>query len=216
MATALNFSDLVEEHGDYLLRYALRHFPQRDQAEELVQDTFVAALEAAGRFEGRSTPRTWLTSILRFKIIDRIRLKSRNAQISIDEIAQDNLQSFFNKGGEWSKQAEPLSWRQSPDALIQQRDFLTTLRNCLDKLPQLIKHAFLLREIDELQTEEICNSLGITATNLRVMLFRGRLYLRQCLDLNWLGKAVEVDKIRDKVSSTKEMEPNSSDKMERK
>lgn len=189
VTVALDFTTLVDEHGDYLFRVALRHFPERHRAEELVQETFVAALEAASRFQGHASPRTWLTSILRHKIIDAIRRKVREEPPRLE--ASESLDQYFERKAHWKPGAEPQPWQTSPETLPSQKEFFGVLRNCLTTIPETQRQVFVLREIDELDPEEICNTMSLSATNVRVLLHRARLALRKCLEANWFGKVAD-------------------------
>ncbi|MCB0332604.1 MAG: sigma-70 family RNA polymerase sigma factor [Bdellovibrionales bacterium] len=176
----------LTDHGDYLFRYARKHFPQDDVAEELVQDTLVGALQAHKNFEGNASVRTWLTSILRHKIIDRIRRKQKNPIVQLSEPLADDLWPFNESGHilEGSPQNSP--WQGTPDAILEQKQFMDTLRACIEKLPENLRIIFLLREFDDLSRQEICNKLELSSTNVGVLLHRARLSLRGCLQKNWL------------------------------
>ncbi|RIL09036.1 MAG: hypothetical protein DCC75_07475, partial [Proteobacteria bacterium] len=183
----LDLNRLVDSESDYLYRYALRHFRSEEIARELVQEVFLAALESQHRFQGNSTPRTWLTSILKFKIIDRIRRKSKESPIALKN-EDDDLTKFFDQHEHWRIETGPLPWGAPAEEVLTQKQFLGKLDECLAKLPERFKSVFLLREIEEIDVEEICKTFEITATNLRVILHRARLLLRDCLHGNWLGQ----------------------------
>lgn len=185
---ALDLHRLVQDNADYLFNYALRHFPEEDTARELVQETLLAAVESAARFKGESSPRTWLTSILRFKIIDTIRRRTRENPVKIIEERDEDMNRYFDDVEHWRSDVGPLPWTSDPEAGLSQKQFAMTLEDCLEKLPQRHRQVFLLREIDDLGAEEICNNLGLSATNLRVLLFRCRVHLRDCLNGQWFGK----------------------------
>jgi len=186
VGVALDFTVLVEEHGDYLFRVALRHFPERHRAEDLVQETFVAAIEAAARFQGHASPRTWLTAILKHKIIDTIRRRVREEPPRLE--ASESLDEYFERKAHWKAGAEPLPWKVSPETLPSQKEFFGVLSECLSKIPKTQQEVFLLREVDDLEPEEICNTMALSATNLRVLLHRARLSLRKCLEAKWFGE----------------------------
>jgi len=191
----LDLDKLVDSESDYLYRYALRHFRSEEIARELVQEVFLAALESRHRFQGNSTPRTWLTSILRFKIIDRIRRKSKEAPIALRN-EDDDLAKFFDQHEHWRIETGPLPWGAPAEEVLTQKQFLGKLDECLAKLPERFRSVFMLREIEEIDVEEICKTFEITATNLRVILHRARLLLRDCLHGNWLGQEGSKAKAR--------------------
>ncbi len=176
----------LNDHGDVLFRYALRRVTNRDVAEDLVQDTFVAAIRGKERFEGRANIQTWLVGILRRKIIDYIRRQSveRKAK-GIREEAEGEVTSFFSSKGHWRRTVK--SWPIDPQKSLEDREMLRILDECCQKLPQTMSQAFQLREIDQLSTEEVCKLLDITTSNLGVRLHRARLLLRECLEKNWIA-----------------------------
>jgi RNA polymerase sigma-70 factor, ECF subfamily len=183
----------LEQHGDYLYKYAV--FRLRDQvaAEDAVQETFLAALKAYGNFEGRGSERTWLVGILKHKITDHFRRLTRDTPLGSggdDDPAED--ENCFRSSGEWTGHWEvngaPTEWHASPAELVEQHDFWKVFNDCLALLPQRTASAFALREADGLSSEEICTSLGIKANNLWVMLHRARMHLRGCLEANWFRK----------------------------
>lgn len=196
--SGLNLDQLVEEHFDYLCRYANRHFRSPDKVEELVQETFLAATEARSRFRNQSSPRTWLVGILRHKIIDAIRMKKRDDEKIVRADDPELTGRLFHKQGHWREENGPCSWELAgswalsgsgsvpADAVIRQRQFLTVIDKCLSKLPERVRHIFLLREIEEQDRGEISEALNLTSTNVGVILHRARLALQECVQINWL------------------------------
>ena len=174
----------VDEYGDFLYRYALSRVKDPSVAEDLVQETFLAALRARENFKGRSTARTWLIAILKHKIVDYIRKKIREPSSDKIETLSDLADSDFNDKGEW--QIRPSKWAINPGKIYEQKEFLDVLYRCLAELPERLAEAFMLREMDGLSTEEVCKVLDITATNSWVMLYRARMSLRGCLENKWL------------------------------
>lgn len=176
--------DWLEAHGDYLYRYALARLRDPVQAEDVVQETFLAAIQSTS-FDGRSSPRTWLTGILKHKMIDLMRKNSREiASDDWDDVSQEQeeIDGFFDDSGHWEGGLQ--AWA-TPHGDLQQTQFLSVLQSCLDKLPEKLARLFLLRDVHEEENEKICKELQITPTNAWVMLHRARLGLRQCLELNW-------------------------------
>lgn len=180
----------VASYGDYLYRYALLRLRHRQAAEDVVQETFLAALKSYRNFQGRSSEKTWLVNILKHKIIDYIRKDSREQSTS-DEDLQGYFDDAFDERGHWkpSSPKMPRQWSASdPDCAYQGEQFWTTLQTSLGELPNRIAQAFVLREIEGLDTDEICRTLGITRNNLWVMLHRARGYLRQSLEARGFGE----------------------------
>jgi len=173
-------------HGDYLYRYALARLRDPHLAEDVVQDTLLAAMQGSG-YAGKSSPRTWLTGILKHKIIDLFRRQQRETALEEpDDVAdgEPGMDEFFHDDGHWSE--PPQSWGE-PGSLLQQDQFLQILQECMDRLPKKLARIFLLREVEENESEEICKELEISPSNAWVMLYRARMGLRKCLEMNWLG-----------------------------
>ena len=171
----------------YLLRYASLQLRDSAAAEDAVQETLVAALAGEAGFAGRANLRTWLTGILKHKIVDTIRRQSRERPASDLGAAEeaDEFDSLFDQRGHW--QEAPEAWEQ-PEQALNQRQFLAALEACLKALPERTARVFMMREHLGLETSEICKELGITATHCWVMLHRARMALRLCLETNWFGK----------------------------
>ena len=173
-------SSWVEEHGDALFRYALGRLGRREAAEDMVQETFLAALAAAARFRGGSSTRTWLVAILRRKIADSLRgdASAPRKAVAFDPVAL----ASFERDGTWSR--PPSRWKE-PGGAVETEELRDALDGCCGKLPPMLAEAFLLRERDGLEAEEIRLALGLSPANLRVRLHRARLLLRECLERNW-------------------------------
>ena len=186
VATITDPERWVDEHGDYLYRYALTRVRNPKVAEDLVQETFLAALHARERFSGKSTERTWFTGILKHKIIDYFRKSSREQPISdLATEDDDNIERLFDERGHWKE--GPQKWKTDPGIVFEQNEFWETFQNCMHNLPDRIADAFSLRELEGLDTDEICDTLSITKSNLWVMLHRARMQLRECLEDNWFS-----------------------------
>lgn len=175
-------SHWVDRWGDALLRFALSRVGRREVAEDLVQETFLAAWRARATFDGRSSISTWLGAILRRKIADHYRRQGREQVLSEVE-ASDQQGPLFSKHGKWLDSAA--HWKSSPDQLVEDSEFWPVLAECLADLPAHLAEAFQLREIRRVSTEDVCLATGVTPKNLSVRLHRARLLLRRCLDQKW-------------------------------
>lgn len=185
------FAAEIESHRSYLLRVAQLQLRDRDIAEDTVQDTMVAALAGREGFTGRSSLKTWLTGILKHKIIDAIRRRQREplATAALDEeLDVDDFDALFADNGAW--ESPPADWGD-PETALNRRQFFEVLELCLAKLPANTARVFMMREVLELESEEICKELSITPNNLWVILYRARMALRQCLERNWFASAVD-------------------------
>ena len=183
-----NFRTQVESLRPYLLRYARLQLRDSAAAEDAVQDALLAALSGEANFAGRSNLRTWLTGILKHKIVDSIRRQNREQQVAEPESAgdADEFDGLFDGRGHW--QEAPDAWQQ-PEGSLQQKQFLAALEECLRGLPERTARVFMMREHLGLETSEICKELGISATHCWVMLHRARMALRLCLEMNWFKKS---------------------------
>lgn len=186
--TDAEFASRIQGHRPYLLRVAVLQLRDNDLAEDVVQETLLAALQGEAGFSGRSSLKTWLTGILKHKIVDAIRKKSREPALSsLDEESQiDDFDALFDEVGHWEN--PPADWGD-PETQLSRQEFFAVLELCLEKLPPNTARVFLLREVMELDGEEICKELSITSTNLWVILYRARMALRQCLEQHWFAEA---------------------------
>jgi len=181
----------IESHRPYLMRYALSQLRDGQLAEEAVQEALASALESIATFGGKSSLRTWLTSILRFKMIDLQRRAASDRQHlesrELDALSEDEgwLDELFDETGHWRE--APRAW-SDPEAALEQRRFWEAFENCLDRLPGAGGRLFFKREILGESTEAICKDERITSSNCWVILHRARLALRSCLEKNWFGK----------------------------
>ncbi len=181
----------IESHRAYLARYALAQLRDSQLAEEAVQEALLAALESIGSFDGRSSLRTWLTSILRFKIVDlQRRMAKERARADIGEetpAAKEDawLDEVFDDTGHW--RSPPQAWND-PESALDQRRFWDAFERCLSGLPAAASRVFFRREVLGEDTAEICQAEGITTSNCWVILHRARISLRSCLESGWFGR----------------------------
>jgi RNA polymerase sigma-70 factor (ECF subfamily) len=181
MSNTIDTDAWVDRYADLLYRYALVRVSDRQVAEDLVQETFVSALNAAERFAGDSSEKTWLVGILKHKILDHYRRSHRGINKALD--STPDMDQFFDSTGHWREM--PQHWGKNPETLLRNKEFVAVLYNCVDALPERQKRVFVMRELDGIEGEEISKVLGVTATNLWVMLHRARHRLRDCLQAKW-------------------------------
>ena len=177
----------VDLYGDDLYCYALKFIPNDENAQNLIQETFLAALKNRGTFSGKSAEKTWLIGILKNKIFDHLRAKYREVPVSQLMDDEGTIDGFFDNQGHLAH--EPKAWEFNPTVLLENKEFWTTFQNCLARLPAKTGQAFSLREIEGVDSKEICKVLGISPTNLWVALHRARIQLRQCLEQHWFEHA---------------------------
>ncbi len=174
----------VDKYGDYLYKYARVRVGSVETAEDIVQDTFVAALKSYESFKGNSSELTWLLSILKRKIVDYYRAKSRKIEFteSYFEMPFQNKDGFIKK---WIEERAPKDWKIN-DEPLRGEEFEKIVLLCLSFLPEKWKSVFVLKILEDMNTLEICKELGCTDSNVWVMLHRAKLKLRECIEKKWL------------------------------
>lgn len=178
----------VKNYADYLYSYAITRLNEDERARDLVQETFLAALEKIEKFEGRSTEKTWLTSILKNKIIDVYRKKSSGLGKPADVLtAEYEQEEFFNAdNGHWKEEHQPATFGIEQQDNLEKKEFQQILQQCMKKLPALWSSVFTMKHMDEESTEYICTELKVSSANFWVIIHRTKLNLRACLQKNWI------------------------------
>lgn len=188
-----DLSQEIASHRPFLLRISRLQLGDAALAEDVVQEAILAALECRSAFNGRSTLRTWLVGILKYKVLDALRDKKKHLpcpSTSIhEEIATDDFDVLFDMQGTWR---EPMSVWIDPEAVAMQTDFARVLQVCLDNLPPNTARVFMLREFLEMETTEICSTTLLSSTNVRALLYRARMGLRACLYIKWIQSGDEI------------------------
>jgi RNA polymerase sigma-70 factor, ECF subfamily len=174
----------VNEYGNGLLRYALSFVRDKTVADDLVQETFLAALTSRSAFTGKSSEKTWLFGILRHKAIDYLRKCKTEYQTERRE-ELDFVESTRELPVLWRKELIPTDWRSDPNASAQQAAFWGIFNSCLAELSPRMANTFTLREIEGMSAKEICELLDLTESNYWVVLFRARTILRRCIEKKW-------------------------------
>lgn len=177
----------LDEYGDILYRYALARVHSEPTAEDLVQETFLAGLQAYKKFNGQSTLRTWLIGILKHKIIDYFRKKHHQTQsLNDSDLGEDLIAYQFDQQGHWKIN---LSEWPTPDEAFSHSEFKQVVNKCISRLPQKMADLLMLNTIEGLSTEDCCKVLNFQSTNqLWVTLSRTRMKLRSCLDTHWFNQ----------------------------
>ncbi|MCI2229432.1 sigma-70 family RNA polymerase sigma factor [Polaribacter sp. MSW13] len=180
----LNTDKWIDNYADYLYNYAVSRVNNSDLAKDLVQDTFFAGLKSAKNFQGKSTERTWLVSILKRKVIDYYRkINSKKGQAEV-------RMNFYNDGeneGDWIEERVPQSWDNQSERDIENEELKEQIERCIDNLPEKYAMVFKMKTIQGFETEEICKELEITPSNLWVIVHRARTQLRKCMEDNWFN-----------------------------
>ncbi|MFT4515396.1 MAG: RNA polymerase sigma-70 factor (ECF subfamily) [Planctomycetota bacterium] len=180
----------VNEHGDYLLNNALLRLRDRTKAEDAVQDTLVTALHARASFRGDSSVRTWLTGILKNKVLEALRKQSRESAHRQSPPTDEDVfepDQDFDERGHLRPESMPSPFSLSPSDSLEKQEFYVALRECLDELPERVGQAFASVEIDQRPADDVADDLQLKRNNLYVLLHRARKKLRACLERNWFG-----------------------------
>ncbi len=181
--------DWVELYADYLYRFAFVRVGDSSVAEEIVHETFIAALVAIKKspFHGKASEKTWMTGILKHKLLDYLRNKYRHMALPMDMIDENRLEDSFDGRGNW--QVKPGSWGEAPPDQYEQKELAKILNDCLGTLQEKQADAIRLREVLGEESENICKVLNISATNYWVLMHRARMALRKCVERHWLHDA---------------------------
>lgn len=190
LAARLASEDLLAE-ADGLFRFALSRVRDRDLAEDLVQETLLAAVRRPEGFEGRARLGTWLTGILRNKIVDHYRCAAREKTDAMSTLAghadRNPDGEWFTEGGQWAR--NPDAWFGMLDAdprdLVERAEVVAAVRHCVGRLPRSLQRIFALREFDDRDADEIGDALGLARASVPVLLHRSRQLLRECLHRKW-------------------------------
>jgi len=182
----------LERYGDYLFNFAITRVSDAEKAEDLVQETFLAGLKGKKNFQGKSSERTWLISILKRKIIDTYRKRASSKESSLNAFENSVSDSDFYRTddpfkGHWLEGKGPNSNSFLPEGEIENEELRRIIEKCIELLPPNLASVFIMKMIDEDPSDEICKELDITSSNLWVILHRARLKLRNCLEINWLN-----------------------------
>ncbi|HEY2344701.1 MAG TPA: sigma-70 family RNA polymerase sigma factor [Xanthomonadaceae bacterium] len=174
-----DFTQLAEQRA-YLMKIARLELRDEHLAEDMVSDVLTQAYERRDSFRGDSSLRTWLTTILKNRIVDFLRKQWREQplELAVDDDGE-GFEPLFDAAGHW---AQAPSQTPNPEQLCAQDAFLGAVRMCVEKLPQRIAQVFVLREVFGSDTKELCKDLGLTASNVWVQLYRARVMLRMCLE----------------------------------
>jgi len=185
----LNPKNWINFYADYLLNYAYFRVRNRELAEDLIQETFISALKSQHTYNGTANEKTWLTAILKNKIIDYYRSSLSNQSKITDSINGNTNNDFFNTetSFHWFEKKQPQDWNNTEKS-IESAEFNAALANCMQKMPEKLAVVYSLKYIDDEATETICKEVGITSSNYWVMIHRAKLQLRECLEKNWFIK----------------------------
>ncbi|WP_301098783.1 sigma-70 family RNA polymerase sigma factor [Otariodibacter sp.] len=177
-------AEKLEDIRSQMLKFAILQLKDVDLAEDVVQEAFLSAYKNINSFKGGAAFKTWIFTILKNKIIDLIRYKSRT--ITVSDIDQDDdTNAFFDEKDHWNlSYHEPNEWKNIQSS-VYKKQFWTVFETCLMVLPTHQGRIFMMREYLEMDSKEICQECDISTSNLHVILYRARLQLQSCLSKNW-------------------------------
>lgn len=178
----LNPNKWIDLYADYLFNYTITRVNDKEIAQDLIQETFLAGLKSMKNFKGEASERTWLISILKRKIIDYYRKINSNkgkAEVRI------NYNSDTETEGDWLEEQVADPFDKTAEDTLQNEELSKAIHNCLSKLPEKQAEVFRMKTIKGYETEVICNELNITASNLWVIIHRARTAMAACLEKNW-------------------------------
>jgi RNA polymerase sigma-70 factor (ECF subfamily) len=179
-------STWVDAHGDRLFRYALSRLRDERAAEDLIQETLLAAFKSRDKFKGESTELTWMIGILRNKIFEHLRRQAREVPLAAPDEDDDREEGSFD-GRHWAAAAAPRDWGGEPHRKAESAEFAAALRRCLDALTPGVARAFVLREMEGVGHRESAQALGVPPGRLAVLLYRARMRLRRCLERGYFA-----------------------------
>ncbi|TAM55909.1 MAG: sigma-70 family RNA polymerase sigma factor [Paraburkholderia sp.] len=178
---------LMRLRGD-LLRFARLQLRDDAAAEDVVQDTMLAAMNKMADFRGQAQLSTWVFAILKNKIIDVMRSRKRFTPVDdLDELPADTFDGLFDHRDRWERDERPANWGD-PEATLAQQQFWIVFQACLDRLPSGTARVFMMREFLELDPQEVAAELAISKSNCGVILHRARMTLRVCLQTRWFDE----------------------------
>ena len=181
--TKSELSNWVDSYTQPLVNWAFHKVSDAEIAKDLVQDTFLAAAEKIDGFKGESSPKTWLFSILNYKIIDHYRKKVKQPQ----RMDNQSFENFFTSDGEWKKDKRPGDWSGDGGHLLDNKAFLAVLKTCMDALPEQWSTCVKLKYLMNKKGEEICQEVEISPSNYWQIVHRAKLQLRECVENNWFN-----------------------------
>lgn len=178
----INPNKWIDLYSDFLYNYTVTRVSDKEIAQDLVQDTFLAALKSMKNFKGEASERTWLISILKRKIIDHYRkINSNKGKAEVRITYNDDNETE----GDWLEERVADPFDKTAEDTMQNTELGDAIFKCLSKLPEKQAEVFRMKTIEGLETEVICNELNITASNLWVIIHRARTAMAECLNENW-------------------------------
>lgn len=177
-----NVSAWVAEYSDALYRYAAQRLKDKDDAADMVQETFLSAWRSVAQYNGEASVKTWLFTILKNKLIDHYR---KAASRQTESLSANDDAPFFDEADHWRAGYYPKAWSAGPEAKMETKEFFVVFNGCKGKLKELHDAVFTMKYVDGLKSEEICKVLNLSSSNYWVLIHRAKVQLRACLEMNW-------------------------------
>lgn len=187
----------VDNHGDYLYRYAWSRLRDTNAAEEVVQETFLAGIRFQDRYNGKGAERAWLLGILKRKLVDYVRMRARFNRDGMAADGNDPTVQMFDGQGNWKAGALRFDL---PDRHMESMELWDVVKGCLSHLPTGQADVFVLSVMENMDSDQICRELDITPSNLWVRLHRARLALARCVGSKWLDQQPEAEESDQEIS----------------
>ncbi|MFP5042513.1 sigma-70 family RNA polymerase sigma factor [Parasediminibacterium sp. JCM 36343] len=184
MGPLLKAEDWINKYGDILYNYTLQRVSDKGLAEDIVQDTFLSAWKSRETYNAQASEKNWLFAICKNKIIDHYRKKS-TSKVQYGEA--DTTSHFFDDAEHWTKEDQPNEWGINYQQPVETKEFYNILELCKKKLQEMQKNVFVMKYMEDLESDEICKVLNITPSNYWVIIHRAKLQLRKCIEKNWLN-----------------------------
>lgn len=185
--TEARAKEWVRDYSDELFGFVFKRVRDQAVAEDLLQETFLAAWRNRATYDAKQSARTWLFHILRNKLIDYYRTQSQRSETPMDD-ADWNGEPFFDQAGHWASNHYPADINWEAAAALNTKDFMTVFHDCQGRLVAKQFAVFQMKYLDDLSSDEICTALGISSANYWVLLHRAKTQLRACLETLWFNQ----------------------------
>jgi RNA polymerase sigma-70 factor (TIGR02943 family) len=180
------FDSWVDKYSDELYGFAYSRLNDKEQAEDIIQETFISAWKSLSSYNPEVPAKTWIYTILKNKIIDYYR--SKTYRHKKDMLSADQESNYFDGRDMWNEVQKPKIWDNNVYSKIESKEFMQTLITCKGHLNETQEVVFTMKYLDDIESEEICKELGITSSNYWVLIHRAKLKIRKCLELLWFKK----------------------------
>ncbi len=173
----------VQNYADSLYQYVIVRINDAALAEDIVQETFLSAWKARGSYRGQASEKNWLYAICKNKIIDHYRTHASGKQHAA--LKEEN--AYFDVEDHWSEATAPTDWHIESRLPVETKEFYAVLEACKQKLKSIQQTVFVMKYMEDIQSDDICKALDLTPAYYWVLIHRAKLHLRACLEKNWIN-----------------------------